>query len=195
VFTIVFVCTGNRCRSPSAEGFTRALARGLPVEVTSAGTLDLGEVPALAETVAAARAFGVDLSTHKSRAMVSAGLERADLIVGFELDHVAAAVVEGNARRERTFTLPEIVRLLEGVAPAPGDLEERARAAVAGAHRKRMEHDAFVPREEVPDPIGRPPEVHEQTANTVMRLCERLIVGLFGRSGSSVVGVARDATP
>jgi protein-tyrosine-phosphatase len=47
VFRVAFVCTGNRFRSPLAAALFRSAAEGLPVEVASAGTLDLGGVGAL----------------------------------------------------------------------------------------------------------------------------------------------------
>ncbi len=44
-FKILTVCTGNICRSPLAEGLLRKVLRGLPVEVSSAGTGALVGVP------------------------------------------------------------------------------------------------------------------------------------------------------
>src|SRR5947209_10264764 len=58
-FQLVVVCTGNRVRSPAAEGFLRVLTDGLPVRLSSAGLLDLGPVPALPETLQTAAELGL----------------------------------------------------------------------------------------------------------------------------------------
>jgi len=50
-FRIDFVCTGNRFRSPLAAELLRRAIGGLPVEVASVGTLDLGPLSALPEAM------------------------------------------------------------------------------------------------------------------------------------------------
>ncbi|HEX2050672.1 MAG TPA: hypothetical protein VHJ34_08585 [Actinomycetota bacterium] len=178
-FAIVFVCTGNQCRSAMAEAFVRAAAAGAPVDVSSAGTLGIDGAPSPRHTVAAMAELGVDLSAHRSRGVQGAGLERADLVVGFELAHAAAAVVEGGAAPERVFGLVELVELLDGVAePAEREPVARARALVRAAHaRRRMVRR--VGGEEVADPIGRTAQVHRDTAARVGTLCDRLVGRLF----------------
>src|SRR5579872_4508414 len=69
---ILFVCMGNICRSPTAEGvfhsLHRELAPGLELRIDSAGThaYHIGEPPD-ARSQAAARARGVDISGHRGR--------------------------------------------------------------------------------------------------------------------------------
>lgn len=71
---ILFVCLGNICRSPTAEGVTRKLAeaRGLSIEIGSAGTgaWHVGGPPDARMTEAAARR-GVDLSSQRARQVSS----------------------------------------------------------------------------------------------------------------------------
>ena len=62
---ILFVCTGNSCRSQIAEGFCKALARE-GVEVDSAGTRPVG---LHRRTVAIMKERGIELSNHRSRAL------------------------------------------------------------------------------------------------------------------------------
>ena len=50
-FQIVFVCTGNRFRSPIAAAFVQKHGAGLPLDLRSLGTLDTGPAPPLAEAV------------------------------------------------------------------------------------------------------------------------------------------------
>jgi protein-tyrosine phosphatase len=87
---VLFVCLGNICRSPTAEGVARALAegRGLPVAVDSAGTgaWHVGEPPDR-RMQAAARAAGYDLSHQRARQVTQADFSRFDLIVAMDRDN------------------------------------------------------------------------------------------------------------
>ena len=66
---IVFVCTGNTCRSPMAEGIARREAgrRGLDIEITSAGTDALEGDPVSANSAEACRRIDIDISEHTAR--------------------------------------------------------------------------------------------------------------------------------
>jgi protein-tyrosine phosphatase len=184
---ILFVCTGNRCRSPIAEEQLRRLAEGLPVQVGSVGLLDLGSAPALPEVIEVARGIGLDLSGHRSRHLMSVDLSHADLVIGLERSHVAAAVVEANVPYEKVFSFKEIVRLLRGVEVADvPDLEERARTAIRIAHERRGSGPAFVPGEDIEDPFGGPRSAYIEMASQVSSLCRELLAGLFGRKPSAV---------
>jgi protein-tyrosine-phosphatase len=59
-FSIAFVCTGNRFRSPLAEAFVRRLTLGLPVETVSFVTLELEQAPPLDEALEIALWCGID---------------------------------------------------------------------------------------------------------------------------------------
>ncbi len=65
---ILFVCTGNTCRSPMAEGIFNVLAaeKGLGVRGTSAGLYVTNPEPPCANAVTAASAYGVDISSHRA---------------------------------------------------------------------------------------------------------------------------------
>ena len=66
---VLFVCAGNICRSPFAEGLARRLAaeRGLDVEFASAGEIALDGDRCPGDAVVAAKEHGVDLSSHRAR--------------------------------------------------------------------------------------------------------------------------------
>ncbi len=89
---ILFVCLGNICRSPAAEGVFRTIAReaGLQVEIDSAGTSDwhLGKAP-YPPMQQAARARGYDLSALRARQFRPADFEEFDLIIGMDADNIA----------------------------------------------------------------------------------------------------------
>ncbi|HEU5213589.1 MAG TPA: hypothetical protein VFU10_12525 [Gaiellaceae bacterium] len=178
-FQLVVVCTGNRVRSPVAEGFLRVLTEGLPVRLSSAGVLDLGPVPALPETLQTAAELGLDLGDHRAQCVVNADLSAADLVVGFEQRHVATAVVDARADREKTFTIIELVEMLERVLPsAETDPARRAREAVSRAAALRRGRSE--PPAEITDPLGGSAAVYRSTIERVRDLSERLAVGLFG---------------
>jgi protein-tyrosine phosphatase len=180
MFHIVFVCSGNQCRSPAAEAFLRARTIGLPVEVTSAGTMDIADRAGPPEMVAAVGSLGATMAEHRSRGFGSVDLARADLVIGFERHHVATAVVDGGAEPARTFLLRELVRLLREVPATERDDEDRARRAVAAAHALRKAGPAFVQGEELDDPIGRGRKVYEASARDIDALCTELAESLFG---------------
>lgn len=177
-FDIVFICTGNRFRSVIGEGLMKRLTEGLPVRTTSAGTVDLGPVKALPEALELAPSLDLDLTEHRARYVRNVDLSEADLVLGFEYQHLPAAVTEGGARRERTFTVPELVMLLEegGTATGGDNLVAEARRAVRRADDARPGGR----RPEIADPFGASPEVFHGTALEVRTLTERLAEMLFG---------------
>jgi protein-tyrosine phosphatase len=179
-FRLVVLCTGNRFRSPLAEVLLRDLTAELPVDVTSAGTLSLPPTPALPEAIEAATRMQLDLTAHRCRHMSEAELDDADLVVGFERMHVAAAVVDGGAAAERTFTMTELVGLLREVEPREQDPVARAREAVILADRARSGRPLqFLDSNELGDPYGRSQKVYRETAERVEALSEELAARLF----------------
>lgn len=93
-FSVLFVCTGNICRSPTADGVMRALvaAAGLQadIEVDSAGTqgYHVGEAPDHRSQQHAARR-GYDLSDLIARAIAPDDFQHFDLILAMDRSHLA----------------------------------------------------------------------------------------------------------
>lgn len=110
--SVLFVCTGNTCRSPLAEGiFRRALAQRLGVpageiesrgfRVASAGTGAATGMPAARNTIEVLRERGVDLAGHESRPVTASMIHDADFVLALSTEHVRSMkewVPESTAR-------------------------------------------------------------------------------------------------
>ena len=88
---VLFVCTGNICRSPTAEGVFRAFAEkaSLPVAVDSAATHDyhVGEPPD-GRATAHARRRGYDLSELRARQVAPGDFREFDLLIAMDRGHL-----------------------------------------------------------------------------------------------------------
>lgn len=106
---IVFVCSGNICRSPLAEALARSMLaeRDIPAVVISAGTLGIQGRPAAANSIAAAAEIGVDLEGHRSQGVSMPLMRMADRIV------VMAPRHEAELTRQEPALAAKIVRLWE----------------------------------------------------------------------------------
>ncbi|MHC5022608.1 MAG: arsenate reductase/protein-tyrosine-phosphatase family protein [Planctomycetota bacterium] len=95
--TILFVCTGNTCRSPMAEAVARhAVAQGLleptpDVLFVSAGVFAPDGVPVSAESIAALRASGIE-HRGRSKPLTREMIDRADVVLCMTRSHVDAAI-------------------------------------------------------------------------------------------------------
>jgi protein-tyrosine-phosphatase len=164
----------------AAAFFHRAVGE-LPVAVSSLGTLDLGAIPPLPQALALGRKLGLDLSAHRTQTLAGNDLSEADLVLGFERMHVITAMVEGRARRERVFTVPELLALLEDERlPSAAEPLKRAQVALARAQQLRPTDPELIGRPELSDPIGGSDEVYRRTASAVREQTERLAAVLFG---------------
>jgi protein-tyrosine phosphatase len=136
----LFVCTGNTCRSPMAEGiFRKYLAEklGYPVDqvekigykVCSAGVMDMAGHPASTEAVAACAAKGIDIKAHRSRKLSGQLVEESDFIFAMCRTH------------------------LERVVALSGEAAGKC-ALLAG-------------NEEIGDPIGQPQQIYNDCADLI----------------------------
>jgi protein-tyrosine-phosphatase len=187
--TILVVCTGNICRSPIAEGLLKAellrrFGDGAP-HVSSAGTAGWEGSPATPEGVDAAAELGVDISTHRARKVRGELLREADLIVCMAGEHRDRLTVQLPEVAGRTFTLKELVRLLEPQPPAAADASPWTMAPrVARAHAMRQVHPSSHLDEDIADPLGQPMEAYRAIAWELEDWISRLAVGLFGAATS-----------
>lgn len=86
-YVILFVCSGNICRSPMAQASLSARIPGTlrdKVKIASAGLIAISGLPATVEAELAARLKGYDLALHRSRALTETILDGADLVLCME---------------------------------------------------------------------------------------------------------------
>ncbi|MDW7682250.1 MAG: low molecular weight protein arginine phosphatase [bacterium] len=107
-FNILFVCSGNACRSPMAEGLLKKKLYPdyrKKLTVLSAGTLGLQGNPPTANAITVAREKGVDISQHRSRGVNQQILERSDLILVMASHHRDYIIEKFPSFKNRVFLL------------------------------------------------------------------------------------------
>ena len=125
---VLFVCTGNTCRSPMAEGIASRMAaeRGLrDLEFASAGTSAWEGAPASDGAMLVAMERGIDLNLHRAQVLTRALVEGSDLILVMSPHHRERAVVLGGEGRTHLL-IDYSGRTADGRAvmdPFGGDLE------------------------------------------------------------------------
>ena len=106
--SVLFVCTGNSCRSVMAEGLFKKLVEGRDdFYVGSAGVGAADGYGASDETLHVMRQHGIDMSGHKSRRITAAMVRTADKIFVMENMHRAAILQEWPQAAEKTHLLTE----------------------------------------------------------------------------------------
>ena len=112
--TILFICTGNVCRSPMAEGLFREAVRGRgQFRVLSAGLGALDGQPPTPHSVRAMRELGIDISNQRSRMLTADLVRQADYIFGMTHSHVETIALMYPQMAEKAFLVREFDETLE----------------------------------------------------------------------------------
>lgn len=107
---ILFVCTGNTCRSPMAEGILKDLSykNNLNIQVYSAGIFALeGDISS--NSITALDKIGIDISDYKAKPITNNMLQSADLVLTMSKSHKEYLLHQHPNYEDKIFTLKEYV--------------------------------------------------------------------------------------
>lgn len=169
-FSVLFVCTGNICRSPLGERLLRQRLHDQNVEVTSAGVMAMVGQGMDLEAAAQLESLGGDPTGFVARQMTELMLERADLVLAATRAHRQRILEERPASLNRTFTVLEFAELLD---VARGDTR---RDLVASAARQRSR--ITLPDVDVPDPYRCGQAAHIEAAQLISKAVDKIAVAL-----------------
>ncbi|MCB1127678.1 MAG: glycine hydroxymethyltransferase, partial [Verrucomicrobiae bacterium] len=144
--TVLFICTGNVCRSPMAEGLFRHLTKDRgEFRILSAGVGAVSGMRPSGHAINAMQELGIDISQQRSRALTTGLIREADLVFGMTQGHVDSIALMHPEAIEKTFLLRHFE---EGVP--------------------RYERD-------VADPIGAPLEVYRVCRDQIHRAIKTML--------------------
>jgi protein-tyrosine phosphatase len=172
-FGVLFVCTGNICRSPTAEALARReLERhpGAPIQVSSAGSHALEGNPAASRSMLAASTRGASLERHFARELTRRRVRAADLILCMAAEHRPFVLSYDRSAADRTFLLATFARVAsqwEWLASSPAEL-----VALAAEHARELDGD------DIDDPLGQAAEAYAACAERLDSLVSPVIAAL-----------------
>ncbi|HET7530930.1 MAG TPA: hypothetical protein VFJ98_08235 [Mycobacteriales bacterium] len=195
---VLFVCTGNICRSPMGQAMLIHRLReslgadaGRLVEVTSAGTYGLVGHPIEPDALAALSELGVTPDPFEARELARDIVESSDLVLTATREHRASAVQMLPRASRRAFTMREFARLVAAADPssvAGDDAASRGRALVEAAAAMRGYVRPDRPEDDdVADPYRRAREAFQAAAEQIdastRTIAERLAEALRPLAG------------
>ncbi|MFD1887465.1 low molecular weight protein arginine phosphatase [Paenibacillus wenxiniae] len=183
---ILFVCTGNTCRSPMAEGFMRKLAkeRGIPVEVRSAGVaaMDGMSMSRHAEAVLRDHQIQDQITSSSLQADV---LEWADLVLTLTASHKQNVLARFPAAAGKVYTLKEyaesderVLHELEELDRLYASIEIRrslGEAIDSSDFERLIEMQQRMPSFDIVDPFGGTRDDYEIAAADIRSALEKLL--------------------
>lgn len=105
---VLFICTGNVCRSPMAEGLFRHLIAGRDdIEVASAGIGAMADQPPSGHSVVVMDELGLDIRAHRSQPVTTDLVRKSDFIFVMTYGHLDSMLLLFPLAGEKTFLLRE----------------------------------------------------------------------------------------
>lgn len=108
---IIFVCTGNICRSPMAEGLMREKCKEASAwKIGSAGLAAGNDMPPSEHSVAVMAEIGIDISKQRSRLLTQDLIQQADFLFVMTYSHLDHILMLYPDASEKTFLVRQFVR-------------------------------------------------------------------------------------
>lgn len=174
---VLFVCTGNVCRSPMAEGFLRdqAIRRGLDIDTRSTGTHAWTGRAATIDGRRIMTDLGVPIDEHRTLELEADLMDWADLVICMATEHLREVRRAYPQSADKTFTLKGFLEILPSL-PRCDDTEAWLNAAASQRHVA----DA-VASPDVDDPFGERQTAYRRVATEIQELIERFAEGLAAK--------------
>lgn len=138
---LIFVCTGNTCRSPMAEGLLKALLpKDCGWDVSSAGVCAANGWPVSDHAVEALREKEIDISNLTSRTLTPQRIAEADLLVTMTEGHRQAVLAVAPESEGKVFLLKSF-----GIAQCAADIDDPVGGTLKIYRRVRDEIEAALP--------------------------------------------------
>jgi protein-tyrosine phosphatase len=179
--SILFVCTGNVCRSPYLEwGLRGALesAGGPVIRVSSAGVSPLVGHPMSSYFLDRLMRRGIDGSEFRARELSGRMLATADVVLTAAREHRRFLVRQQPSMGTRTFTVLQFARLLRASRPESGSGGD-LRTLVRRTQQARGTAGASTAHDDIEDPWGRSRRVHARSAEKMVEALEEILEHLI----------------
>lgn len=147
---ILFVCTGNTCRSSMAEALFKDMLEGVgkdmeQIKVHSAGIFAVAEQGASPQAIIVMENRGIDLAEHKAKLLTKEKIEEADLILTMTRRHKNSVIDIIPEAKSKVYTLKEYI--------SEGDKSLL----------------------DITDPFGQPVEEYEKTAKEIKEALKKVL--------------------